>query len=164
MQFEETFDFDCSAATIMRMFGDGDFYREKYRRMGSPQPEFVETQCANGCFSISMRHDLDTSAFTLPALARKRLGNRVELTQDERWYLDDRSGHMDIHTASMPVEASIDLRVLERESGARLILHFDVRARLPVFASKVEKAVADGLLRRMRDELEETARMAPNYT
>lgn len=164
MRFEETFDFDCSASILMRMFGDDAYYRDKYRRLGGPQPEFVDAQSAADFFSITMRHSLDTSAFALPGVVRKGLGERVILEQTDRWSLADRTGRIDVRAQGMPVSATIDLRLLEQEPGSRLILVFEVRAALPMFTGKVERAVADALVRRMRDELAETARMAPDYT
>jgi len=163
MQFKQTFDFECSAATLMRMFGDDAYYREKYRRMATPQPEFIGMQGEGDEFSVSMRHELDTAAFKLPALARKHLGAHVTLLQTDCWNLAAGTGHIDIATDDLPVTAALDMYIAEQENGTQLILAFDVRAQLPVFAGKVEKAVADGLVQRMREELVQTAQMAPAY-
>lgn len=163
MQVEEIFDFDCAAEVVMRMFGNEEYYRDKYRRLGGPQPEFLDVQSNADRIVITMRHDLDTSAFALPAIARKRLGQRVTLKQTDSWQLAARTGRISIRAQGLPIAADMDLRLVEQETGARLILAFEVRAKLPMFASKVERAVADGLLQRMQTELAETARMTPDY-
>lgn len=160
MQFEETFDFDSGASTVASLFSDSDCYREKYRRMDAQEPEFLDSQLTDGHFSISMRHVLDTSELPLPTFIAKRLGDHIDLYQTDTWNIDARTGHTEIKLQSAPLEIDIDLRLVERDTGSRLILVFNIRADVAMFGGKIEQAVADAMARRMHRELEQTAKIA----
>lgn len=163
MKFEESFDFDHRAATIMQMFSDKDYYVRKYRRLGGPEPELVDCQSDEGRFSITVRHGLDPSAMPLPGFMKKRIGNRLVLRQTDAWQIDARTGRIEIDIESTPAHISIDLQLIDRDTGARLNLAFDIRADVPLVGKKIERAVSEPIIRRMRADLEESARLAADY-
>src|SRR5699024_7556608 len=142
---------------------DSAFYHEKYRRLGGQQPEFLDTQRDDGRFSISVRHTLATDELPLPDFVSKRVGGHLTLHQTDVWQLATRTGRIEIDIESTPLNMGIDLQLVERDAGARLILAFDIHADVPLLGKRIERAVAEPMTRRMRHDLEETARMAPEY-
>lgn len=163
-QFEDTFDFDCGAATIMRMFSDRNYYLDKYRRLPGDEPEFVDDSHDDDHYSISVRHTLEMNELPLPDFAQKRVGRQVMLNQTDAWQITTRTGRVEIDIESTPVSIVIDMQLLERDAGSRLTLAFDIRADVPLIGRKIETAMADPIKRRLHADLEETARMAGDYT
>lgn len=163
MKFEESFDFDHRASTVMRMFGDEAYYERKYQRLGGRPPEVLDCQRGDGRFSITVRHMLDPEAMPFPDFMKKRIGDRLVLRQTDAWQLDAHTGRIEIDIRSTPVHISIDLQLVDREPGARLKLAFDIRADVPLLGRKIERAVAEPITRRMRADLEESRRLAADY-
>lgn len=163
MKFEESFDFDHRASTIMRMFGDKDYYLRKYQRLGGREPRLVDCQNSDGRFSITVRHTLDPEAMPFPDFIKKRIGDRLLLRQTDAWQIDACTGRIEIDIESTPVHTSIDLQLVDRDAGARLKLAFDIRAEVPLIGRKIERSVAGPMTRRMYADLEESRRLAADY-
>lgn len=163
MKFEESFDFDHSAAVIMRMFSDQDYYVRKYERLGGAMPEVVDYQSSEERFSITVRHTLDPQTMPFPDFMKKRIGDGLVLRQVDAWQINARTGRIEIDIASTPVHINIDLQLVDRDAGARLKLAFDIRAHVPLIGRKVERAVAGPITRRMHTDLEESKCMATDY-
>lgn len=163
MQFEDQFDFDASADAVMQVLTQPACYVEKYRHLRGPAPQVVEHHGDAERFTITLQHTLAAEQLSLPAIARKYLGQQLTLEQTDSWQLASRRGRIDIDLAGAPVCIGVDLQLLEHEAGARLILAFDVRANVPLFGHKIERALEGPIAHRMRADLEQTARMAREY-
>ncbi|HLQ86000.1 MAG TPA: DUF2505 domain-containing protein [Salinisphaeraceae bacterium] len=163
MQFDDQFDFDCAAATLLRMFSDPGYYRAKYERLGGPQPEFVAHKLENDVFTITVRHVLTVADLQLPSFARKLVGETLVLRQTDTWQLDSGRGQIDVEIESKPITTRIDLALDEQGHGTRLIMAFTIAADLPLIGNKVERALADGLKQRLHDDLQVTAAMVEDY-
>lgn len=163
MKFEESFDFDHGVDTVARMFGDRDYYVAKYERLGGRSPEIVACDRAGDRFSITVRHALEAATMSLPDLLKKRIGNQLVLEQTDVWQLDAGHGRIAIDIEKTPVAIAIDLRLRDNRGTARLDLRFDIDAEVPLLGSKIEKAVAEPITRRVRDDLEVSRAMAGAY-
>ena len=106
---------------------------------------------------------LEAAAMSLPDLLRKRIGSRLILEQTDVWQLDAGHGRIDIDIEKTPVAITIDLRLRDDRGTARLDLRFDIDAEVPLLGSKIEKAVAEPITRRVRDDLEVSRAMAADY-
>ena len=164
MKFEETFDFDHSAATMMRMFTDQDYFLHKYERLGGGRkPELVDTQKSDTRFSITVRHALDANKLSFPDIVRKRIGDRVMLRQTDVWEIAKQSGRIDIDIEKTPVDIAIDLRLSEHDGKARLTLNFDIDAQVPLVGGKIEKAIAGPITDRFHRDMVLSNEMASDY-
>ncbi len=163
MKFEESFDFDHSAAVIMRMFTDKDYFLRKYERLGGAAPELIDCQSDEDRFSITVRHALDAQTMPFPDFIKKRLGDRIMLRQTDAWQIKARTGRIEIDIESTPVDIDIDMQLVDRDAGARLKLAFDIHADVPLVGKKVERSIAEPITRRMHADLVESKRMAADY-
>ncbi|MES1927567.1 DUF2505 domain-containing protein [Salinisphaera sp. T31B1] len=165
MKFEETFDFTHDAGTILRMFTDESYYLDKYERLGGRAPKLLDSRQGDGEFEISVRHALDATKLSFPDILKKRIGDRILLTQTDHWTLEDRTGRIDIDIEKAPVDIAIDMRLQERgENASRLTLVFDIDAQVPLLGGKIEKAIAGPITERTRKDLKLSNEMASNYT
>lgn len=164
MKFQETFDFDHDVDTIARMFGDRDYYLDKYARLGGRQPELVDCNKEGDDFSITVRHALDATQLSFPDFVKKRIGDHVILNQTDAWQLDKRDGRIDIDIEKTPVTIGIAMKLVDNQGSARLELAFDISADVPLLGGQVEKAIAKPITRRMQDDLELSRKMAEDYT
>ncbi len=163
MKFEESFDFDHSAAVIMRMMTDKDYFLRKYERLGGAIPELIDCRSDEERFSIIVRHALDVQTMPFPDFIKKRLGDRIMLRQTDAWQIQARTGRIEIDMESTPVDIDIDMQLVDRDAGARLKLAFGIHAHVPLVGKKVERSIAEPITRRMHADLVESKHMAANY-
>lgn len=163
MQFEDSFDFDYSASTIMQLYSDREYFLNKYRRLDGCEPELLGCSLEDDRFSITVRHPLDVSELPLPDFLRRRVGNRLMLHQTDAWHIPTRTGRVEIEFESLPINLGIDMHLVERDAGARHHLTFDINVDIPLLGRKIEQSMADPLRHQMRIDLEETSRMAADY-
>lgn len=163
MKFQETFDFDHPANVILRMFGDADFYEEKYREMAGRAPNILSTRAEGEHFFITVRHALDAGRLKFPDFVKKRIGDELYLRQTDSWQLDSGRGRIDIDIEKAPVTIRIDLNLTGNGAGSQLTLDFDIQASVPLIGGKIEKAVAGPIARHTRKDLTLTNGMAARY-
>lgn len=163
MKFEETFDFDYPAETMMRMFTDQDYFLTKYERLGGRKPELVDSSKTDERFSITVRHALDANKLSFPDIISKRIGDRIMLRQTDTWHVPDRSGRIDIDIEKAPVEITIGLSLSEHSGKARLTLRFNIDAQIPLLGSKIEKSIAGPITERLHKDMVLTNEMASDY-
>lgn len=163
MKFEETFDFDHSTNTLMRMFTDQDYFLNKYARLGGRAPELVDCQKSEDRFSITVRHALDAQKLSFPEIVSKRIGDRIMLRQTDVWNVPRQSGRIDIDIENVPVDIAIDLNLSELGGTARLTLGFDIDAQIPFLGSMIEKSIAGPITDRLHRDMELSNEMASDY-
>jgi hypothetical protein len=163
MKFEETFDFDHPAATMMRMFTDKDYFLAKYERLGGRKPEFVDCQKSDDDFWITVRHALDANKLSFPDMIKKRVGDRIMLRQTDLWDIPKQTGRIDIDIEKTPVDITIDMVLSEQAGKAQLTLKFDIDAQVPLLGSKIEKAIAGPITQRLHRDMELSNQMASDY-
>ena len=163
MKFEETFDFDYPAETILKMFGDKDYYLKKYERMGGDAPEVLDTKAEGDKFSITVRHALDASRMSFPDFIKSRLGDSLYLKQTDAWQLDQARGRIDIDIEKAPVAIHADMHLENQGSGSRMTLAYEIDASIPLIGGKVEKAVAGPIAKHTKKDLKITNEMAADY-
>lgn len=164
MKFEETFDFDHDADTVLRMFTTEAYYMDKYEQLGGRKPKVLESEKTDNEFLITVRHALDATKLSFPDLLKKRMGDHILLRQTDRWVVDQSAGRIDIDIEKAPVDIAIDLKLAENGPGkSRLTLTFDIDARVPLLGSKIEKAIAGPITQRTRKDLALSNEIAGNY-
>src|SRR5699024_5496563 len=128
MQFDDQFDFDCAAATLLRMFSDPGYYRAKYERLGGPQPEFVAHKLENDVFTITVRHVLTVADLQLRSFGRKRVGDHRVLREIETWQRECGRGEIDVEIESKPITTRSDLALGEQGHGTLLLMSLTIAA------------------------------------
>lgn len=163
MKFEETFNFDHPATTMMRMFTNKDYFLDKYERLGGRRPELIDSEQSDDRFSITVRHALDANKLSFPDIVRKRMGDRIMLRQTDTWRVASRTGRIDIDIEKAPVDITIDLSLSEQGDQSRLTLKFDIDAQIPLLGGKIEKAIAGPITERLKRDMTLTNEMARDY-
>ncbi len=164
MKFEETFDFDHDADTVLRMFTNEAYYMDKYERLAGRKPKLLDSEKTDSEFSITVRHALDATKLSFPDMLKKRMGDHILLRQTDRWVMAKYSGRIDIDIEKAPVDISIDLKLAENGTGkSRLTLSFDIDAKVPLLGSKIEKAIAGPITQRTKKDLALSNEMASDY-
>ncbi|GAB3681660.1 DUF2505 domain-containing protein [Salinisphaera aquimarina] len=165
MKFEETFDFDFDADTILRMFSDEDYYLKKYETLGGRRPKLLDSEKTDAHFMISVRHALDATKLSFPDMLKKRIGDNILLRQTDTWELAKSVGKIVIDIEKAPVDITIGMTLEDRGSGkSQLRLAFDIDAQIPLLGGKIEKAIAGPITQRTHKDLELSNRMAVDYT
>ncbi|NNC22670.1 DUF2505 domain-containing protein [Salinisphaera sp. USBA-960] len=162
MKFQDRFAFDHPVARMMHVFTDVDYYRRKYDRLGG-NPAIESSADDGDRFEIVVRHELDTSGSKIPDLLRKRIGDRLNLRQQEIWTRSNRTGRVHIDVVGAPASAELVLHLRDAGDGAELHLDFDIEVAIPLVGSRVEKGIAGPITRHMHKDLRLTNKMAADY-
>lgn len=157
MKFEDYGDFHAEPQTVLALFTRRDYFERKYEHLGARDVQVQSCSDDGDCFSIQV-HLLEPPNKQLPVFMRKITGNQVAMMRRDSWCRSSLQGTLEIRIDRAPVSIDAAMRLESLAAGARLKLDFDVRARLPVMAARVEKFLAEDLVGRFRADMAETRR------
>jgi len=163
MKFEETFDFDHPADTMLRMFSDKEYYLAKYEKMGGNRPEVLDTQVAGDDFSITVRHALDAANLKFPDFLKSRIGDSLYLKQTDSWKTSKNQGRIQIEIEKTPVKIDMQLSLADTGETSQLTIKGEIKASVPLIGGKIEKAVEGPITKHTRKDLILSNKMAADY-
>lgn len=162
MKIEEHADFNCRPDALLAMFTDRDYFLRKHERLGATDIEVVEHADDGDRFAITVQQRVPQNT-PLPGFLKRLVGERIGVVQSDAWQRSDASGRIVVELAAAPVTVGVDLTLSGKSGGSRLHLHFDIQAGVPVIGGRIERFLADDVIARMRDDLDETRRILAEY-
>ena len=137
----------------MHLFTDPDYFRREYQAMEVGDPQYVSHRREGDEFSSYYRFRA-TGRTSIPAFARKFVGDAIRVQQTDRWRAARHSGRIDIEIAGVPA-TGVGAQMRPTPKGARacrLSPDWVIRCSLPLLGGKVEKLIAEDVERRMIDD------------
>lgn len=156
MRISETVQHEADVATVFATICDFDFQTLKCERTGAVAHEVViEADADDDSILVVTRRTLPTDGF--PDFASRFVGQTIDVVETQRWSaaLPDgsRQAALSVEMSGTPVSltGSVTLTAADTELTHQ-VLDGDLKANVPLFGGKIEKAVAPILIKAVRLE------------
>lgn len=151
MQFTQTLDYGRDSDTVIKMFGDKDYFVRKYELLKARSFEVVNHELNGDRFSITMKVTLPMSA-PVPGFAKKFIADSVTLVETDTWDLAAKTGRIELDIKGAPVDASGTMRLTDSGDGAVNTIDWTVKCGVPLVGKKIEKLIADDISAKGADD------------
>jgi hypothetical protein len=153
MRITETIDYAAPPDAVFAMITDEAFQERKCVEAGAMRHDVAVAQNGSGARVVTNR-DLPTD--DLPDFAKSLVGGRLAITETYDWggaAADGaRDGSLTVEVAGAPVALRARVRLVPAGSGTAITIDGDLKASIPIFGGKVEKAAAPAVVDAIRSE------------
>lgn len=148
MKFRYELTYDAAPADVFAMLADPAFRRAVCAAQDLISAEVHLEREGNG-FTLSIDQEQRTD--DLPSFARTFAGDSTRAIQREHWE-DSTGGTLRIDAPGKPSEVNGTITLRPEGSGTREIVELDLRIKVPVIGSKLEKLLAERITASMDAE------------
>ena len=153
MRISETISYVAAPDAVFAMVTDPRFQERKCVEAGALRHDAAVTAAGDGARVVT-RRDLPTDG--LPDFAKSVVGTTLSITETYEWSGPDgdagRTGTLTVEVAGAPVAMRSDVRLLPSGGGTTITIEGDLKASIPLFGGKVEKAAAPAVVDAIRSE------------
>ena len=153
MKISETITYAAPPETVYAMKTDPAFQEAKCIDAGSQRHESAVTPAGDGARIVTQR---DLPADDLPDFAKSIVGPNLSVTETYDWGAaaadGSRSGSLKVEVAGAPVVMRGAVRLAAAGNGTQITIDGDLKASIPLFGGKVEKAAAPAVVDAIRSE------------
>lgn len=138
--------FPISAEKLMKIFKSEEFYIERYNKSGITDFEITQCGSENGEFVIVIKRDVKVKTDGLPKMAKKFIGDTMEMNIIMRWQESDSAPYTGSYTVELgrvPVDATGSMALENTDSGCKNTVVLEVDCSIPFVGGKVESAIAN---------------------
>lgn len=165
MQFTLHNRYAWPADVVVQVFGDQDFFTEKYRRCGADNIRVLSYSNDAGKSHITVQREVRLAE--IPAFAKRILPTTLTLVQSDDWDRDRKTGHIDIQLSGVPARITCDMVLRDSDGGADMTLDFHISVNVPLVGERLARLLAVDLKRKFRVDSEQAAlviaELAPRY-
>jgi uncharacterized protein YndB with AHSA1/START domain len=138
--------YDADPSTVFAMLTDEDFLARKAEATGALRHEGSVVRDGD---RVTVRL-LRVMPPELPDFVRRFVGDSIDLDQTDTWEPasadGSRIGSIRIMMSGAPVQLTGSMRLAPTATGSQTNIDAQIKAAVPLFGSKIEKAVYDALL------------------
>jgi len=153
MKISETITYAAPPETVYAMVTDRAFQERKCVEAGAQRHEASVSPDGDGARVVTKR---DLPADDLPDFAKSIVGPKLSVTETYDWGAaaadGSRSGTLTVEVAGAPVAMRGAVRLAATGSGTQITIDGDLKASIPLFGGKVEKAAAPAVIDAIRSE------------
>lgn len=153
MKISETMTYAAPPATVYAMITDPAFQERKCIEAGAKKHEVAVTPAGEGSRVVTRR---DLPADGLPDFAKSIVGPTLSVTETYEWggpAADGaRTGTLTVEVAGAPVAMRSAISLAPASGGTQITVEGDLKASIPLFGAKVEKAAAPAVVDAIRAE------------
>ena len=153
MKISETITYAAPPETVYAMVTDRAFQERKCVEAGAQRHEASVSPDGDGARVVTKR---DLPADDLPDFAKSIVGPKLSVTETYDWGAaaadGSRSGTLTVEVAGAPVAMRGAVRLAATGSGTQITINGDLKASIPLFGGKVEKAAAPAVVDAIRSE------------
>jgi hypothetical protein len=153
MRISETISYVAAPDAVFAMVTDPRFQERKCVEAGALRHDAAVTSAGDGARVVT-RRDLPTDG--LPDFAKSVVGTTLSITETYEWSGPDgdagRTGTLVVEVAGAPVAMRSDVRLFPSGGGTTITIEGDLKASIPLFGGKVEKAAAPAVVDAIRSE------------
>jgi hypothetical protein len=162
MKFEDKHTFSKPAATVMKMFSDRAYFERKYQELGVDDLEILECEKSGTKFRIKSRFKVKNDA-PLPDFAKKFIGEKNTVTQQDTWDTSSMTGRLDIEVKGVPVKVSCDMSLKADGAGSANHLKWNVSCGIPLIGGKLESVLSDDIKSKAKADVAATRKILADY-
>lgn len=151
--FEYDYDFDVES--VAELLLDADFLRMRCEAAGDKNIEIDRRETSDGIhLTIARSRTLDLPKIVqgLVSSTNRAVENTVWRRSGERWVAD-----YSVEVAGLPGKVSGRTTLIPTSNGCHYESSFQVSAKVPLFARKVESAIADGFVEQLTNMAQRNA-------
>jgi len=153
MRISETLTYAAPPETVFAMVTDEAFQERKCVEAGAHQHEAAVSPAGQGARVVTKR---DLPADDLPDFAKSIVGSTLSVTETYEWGAaaanGSRAGTLTVEVAVAPVAMRSTVRLAPSGSGTQITIDGDLKASIPLFGGRVEKAAAPAVVDAIRRE------------
>ncbi|MER7071465.1 DUF2505 domain-containing protein [Terrabacter sp. NPDC000476] len=153
MKISETITYAAAPDAVYAMLTDPEFQGRKCVEAGALHHEAAVTPVAEGARVVTKR---DLPADGLPDFARSVIGSTLTITETYEWggptADGSRDGTMTVEVSGAPVAMRGVIRIVATGAGTQVAVDGDLKASIPLFGGKVEKAATPAVVSSIRSE------------
>lgn len=167
MQFQEFNRYPFPAHAVVQVFGNKNYFIQKYTGAGASSIEVLDEQHNDGKTRIAVSRHVDIDV-DVPAFARKFVPDTITVVQIDSWDQAALRGNLDIQFKGMPAVVKCDMTLTDDDEGSCVLqLNFSVKINVPLIGDKLAKVLGADLKKKFeRDSLHAQkvmAEFAPRY-
>ena len=153
MKISETITYAAPAETVYAMVTDRAFQERKCVEAHAQRHEAAVSPAGEGARVVTKR---DLPADDLPDFAKSIVGPTLSVTETYEWGAPaadgTRTGTLTVEVAGAPVAMRSAVRLAPAGGGTQITIDGDLKASIPLFGGKVEKAAAPAVIDAIRSE------------
>lgn len=153
MRITETITYAAPPETVYAMVTDEAFQQRKCVEAGAQRHEAAVSTVGDGARVVTKR---DLPADDLPDFAKSIVGSTLSVTETYEWGAasgdGSRRGTLTVEVAGAPVAMRSTVRLAASGGGSEISIDGDLKASIPLFGGKVEKAAAPAVVDAIRSE------------
>jgi uncharacterized protein YndB with AHSA1/START domain len=153
MKISETIRYAAPPETVYAMLTDAAFQERKCVEAHAQRHEAAVSPAGDGARVVTKR---DLPADDLPDFVRSIVGSTLSVTETYEWggaAVDGtRTGTLTVEVAGAPVAMRSAVRLAPAGGGTQFSIDGDLKASIPLFGGKVEKAAAPAVIGAIRSE------------
>ena len=154
--FTHTLELPASADSVLASITSADYLNFRYKQGNVVNFELDITQNDAQGFEYNMRRDIDTTG-QLPRMARKFVGDSIEVVQTQRWARDQApyQGQITVNATGLPGTITTDtvLEAIDAEH-CRIVATGHLEVRLPVVGGSLEKLLEGKISESIADSID----------
>lgn len=151
MQFTQKLDYVRDSDTVIKMFGDKDYFVRKFELLNARNFEVLEYSLDGNNFRIKMKAEFPMSA-PVPGFAKKFVGDSVTVVETDSWNLATKTGNIEVDVKGAPVDASGIMTLSDGGKGAINSIDWTVKCSVPLVGKKLEGLIADDIKAKGADD------------
>jgi hypothetical protein len=155
MRISETISYTAGPDVVFAMVTDPEFQKRKCVEGGAHEYDAAVTMTGGGARVVTRR---DLPADGLPDFVRSVVGQTLSVTETYVWGASGadggRTGTLTVEVAGAPVALRADVRLFSSGGGTTISIDGDLKAAIPLFGGKVEKAAAPAVVDAIHSEQE----------
>jgi hypothetical protein len=155
MRFRLDTSYDASPEEVFAMITDITFQGQVFERLRVHSYDVVVGDAGD---DLRVRFHWQTQASDVPVVARRFVGNTLELAQVKVWHRPDANGareaDVDGEVAGVPVKVSGTTRIVPDGRGTTQAFDLQVTASVPMVGKGIEQVVADAVRVRLEKKFE----------
>ncbi|WP_329000328.1 DUF2505 domain-containing protein [Kribbella sp. NBC_00709] len=155
MQLTLATSYDASPEEVFAMITDITFQEQVFERLRVPSYDVVVGDAGE---DLAVRFHWQTQPADVPVVARRFVGNTLELAQVKVWHRPDvdgaREADVDGEVTGVPVKVTGTTRIVPAGRGTTQAFDLHVTASVPMVGKGIEQVVADAVRVRLEKKFE----------
>jgi hypothetical protein len=161
-KYEERQAFDQPAEKVLKMFTDRAYFERKYAASGGWDIKVLEHELSATRFRIKCSYSRKPDA-EVPAVAKKFIGDSVQVTQEDVWDLQARTGRLSIEIRNAPIRMQAEMKLLTEKGGCSNVLGWTLNCPVPLIGGKMEQMLAKEMRDKAAADLAISRRLLAEY-
>ncbi|NKF23792.1 DUF2505 domain-containing protein [Solimonas marina] len=154
--------FDKPASTVIKMFGDRQYFERKYAELGFKNVQVLEHDKKGDQFTIRVRYTAKADV-ALPDFAKKFVPAEMTITQRDSWDMAKKVGQLEVELAGLPLKVGAAMRLVDSGKGSTNTIAWEIKCSVPLVGGKLEKLLMSDIEAKADADLAASRKILADY-